>query len=320
MRDNIISNIPVIFRFEVVYMAGKPMLLDREHIISLYQSFISIQDIATQFGVNHKTIRKVLHGAGIETPIHRHTKKPNLEEVLTLYNQGIGVAGIAKRLGYGRTYMVCFFDKHGIRQRNRKEQQFERMKNSTQEQIAHLTQKAHKTAKGRKRSFEELRNRAVSRYKNQSFADSKYEAFFSDYLSKMKIEFDRQFPCGPYNLDFIIGYVAVEIFGGNWHYSGLHFARFAERTKYVLNSGFFLICIFVSESKGDNFESIINDKFIPVFNSFRGDKSGITKYRVIWGTSEYITGGSCNDNDFPLIKPTENIRNSVTGRYVSIPK
>jgi very-short-patch-repair endonuclease/transposase-like protein len=301
-------------------MAGKPMPLDRDYIISLYQSFISIKDIAAQIGVNHKTIRKVLRRAGIDTTPRKNIKPPNIQEVLDLYNHGVGVGGIAKQLGYSKMYMIGFFDRNGIKRRNTQEQQIERMKYATPEQIAKLTQKAHEAAKGRKRSFEELCNSAISRYKFQSFTDSKYETKFSKYLAEQKINFVRQFPCGAYNLDFLIGNVAVEIFGGNWHHSGLHLSRFAKRTKYILNSGYFLICIFVSESKGDNFDVIIYDKFIPIFNIFSGDKTGITKYRVIWGTSEYITGGCCNDNDFPLVFPTENVRNVSTGRYTSVPK
>jgi Mn-dependent DtxR family transcriptional regulator len=49
-------------------MAGKRKPLDTDYIISLYKSFISIQDIASQIGVNHKTIRSILHRVGTPYP------------------------------------------------------------------------------------------------------------------------------------------------------------------------------------------------------------------------------------------------------------
>jgi transposase-like protein/very-short-patch-repair endonuclease len=281
MYDNIICNIPVVSCLEVIDMPTKLNDIYRQNIISLYKSFVSIKDIATRLSINHKSVRKVLQSVGIDTTPRKNINPPDLQQVIELYNQGIGVRGIAERLGFNRRYMIGFFDRNGIKRRNPKEQQIERMKHSTPEQIAHLIKKAHEVARGRKRSFEELCNSAITRYKTQSFTNSKYESRFSKYLATQNIKFVRQFPCGPYNLDFLIGNIAVEIFGGNWHHGGYHLSSFAKRTKYVLNSGYFLICIFVSESKGDNFEAIIHDKFIPIFNMFSGDKTGITKYCII---------------------------------------
>ena len=320
MYDNIICNIPIIFCFKVVNMAGKPKYsFYRDNIIELYKSFVSIPNIAAQLFINHKTVRKTLQDAGIDTSLgNRNITPPNLEKVLELYNKGIGVAGIAKRLGYSRMYMTGFFKRNGIEQRNRKEQQIERMKNTTKEEIDRLVYNAHLAAKGRNISFNELAERAKTRYNNQVFHNSKYEVQFSNYLHNKNISFERQFPCGAYNLDFLIGNIAVEIFGGQWHNFGKHAARFSERTKYILDSGYFLICVFIE--KGDDFQTIVDNQIIPCFNKFSRDKSGITKYRVIWGNSEYATGGCCNDDNFPLIRPTENIRDITTGRYKSVPK
>jgi transposase InsO family protein len=104
----------------------------------------------------------------LEPPIHRYKTEASLEEVLKLYNHGIGVAGIAEKLGFTRGYMVSFFNKHGITQRNTKEQQIERMKYATAGQRKKMAERARNTFKGKKQSYEELCNHAIGRYKNQT--------------------------------------------------------------------------------------------------------------------------------------------------------
>ena len=298
-------------------MSKRYHTIDCNNVVKSYLSGVTVKNIAAQFSVSEHVIYDILKRASIAPDRNRNIIPPSKADILALYNSGTGVAGIADQLGFTRGHMIRFFKKYNIPMRSRRDQQIERMKNATEEQIKFLTKNAHLASKGRKHTFEEKCKRARTRYANQSFQDSKYEALLSGAFRDNGIDFVREYPVGPYNLDFLVGNIAVEIFGGHFHSSGHHNAIFHERTKYILNSGFSIIFAFANR---DSFESVIANKIMILLNIFRSDEAGIAKYRVIWGTPDRLTGGSAYDDNFPLVCPTTHIRDVRTGRYKSIPK
>lgn len=291
---------------------------DQEKIVAeLYQNGMAIKAIADKFCVSNNCIHNTLHRLGISTKRKCLTKDLDINKVLELYNHGVGVAGVARKLGYGRTAMTNFFKKHNIYIRNASEQQFERMKYSTPEQIAYLTKAAHKAAKGRTKTEEEKKKSAITKFKN-SKVKSVYEKIFIKELQQQKIDFYYQYPMNIYNIDFIINGVAVEIFGGSWHLTGQHKEQFPKRTKFILDKGYPILFIFIGKEK--NFIKMINDVILPNIAEMSRDKLFIGKYRILWNEGKFVTEGDKTTVDKALECPTINRPNPITGRFESILK
>ena len=319
MCYNTVSNIPTIFSFEVINVGKRKFYINSNDVINFYLSGISIKDIACKYGSSEHVIRDILHKSNISTARKFPTDNLSVDKVLELYNQGIGVAGIAERLGYTRTSMIGFFNRNHIPKRNPREQQIERMKYSTPEQIAHLTESAHKATKGRKVSVEEREYNALMRFVKQDLSKmSKYELILSDILKSRNISFVTQYPIGTYNVDFLVGNVIVEIFGGEWHRTGEHRRRFAERTKYILNQGFVMLFVFAYDT--ESFKTVVTDYVIPNIQELSTDKSFIGQYRMIWSNGKHITTGCSDTVNQALVSPSINLRNLSNGRYESVTK
>ena len=237
----------------------------------------------------------------------------DVNKVLELYNHGVGVAGIAKRLGFTRTQMIRFFRIHNIHMRNAKEQQIERMKFSTPEQIAHLVDAAHKANKGRKFTVEEKERYAIGRYKSKN-VKSIYERIFIKTLDELNIKYEFQFPIGVYNVDFLIDGVIVELFGGGWHCSGYHKDLFPVRTKFLLNKNYPILFVFATDEK--LFEKEIYEKIIPMIKKMKISDKG--KFTILWKNGEYSSCGDISNVETALIKPYTAIRNKKTGRFESV--
>ena len=319
MCYNTISNIPTILCFEVINVGKRKFYINSNDVINFYLSGISVKDIACKYGSSEHVIRIILQKANISTARKHPTDNLSVDVVLKLYNQGIGVSGIAKRLGFSRMAMIGFFKRNHIPMRNQREQQIERMKYSTPEQIAHLTESAHKASKGRKVSIEERENNAFMRFVKQDLSKmSKYELLLFDALKSRNISFVTQYPIGTYNVDFLVGNVIVEIFGGTWHRTGEHRRRFSERTKYILNQGFVMLFVFAYDV--DSFETVITDYIIPNIQELSTDKAFIGQYRMIWSNGKHVTTGCCETVDQALVSPSINFRNPSNGRYESVTK
>ena len=144
-------------------------------VIEMYQDGMEIKNIAAKLNCSTHCILDTLHRANISTKRGYPTDNLDINKVMELYNHGIGVAGVAKKLGYTRTQMIGYFKRNNIYMRNASEQQIERMKYSTPEQIAHLVEAAHKVTKGRIVTEEEKIKLALSKYKNGKIK-SIYEA------------------------------------------------------------------------------------------------------------------------------------------------
>lgn len=237
----------------------------------------------------------------------------DVNQVLDLYNKGIGVAGIAKKLGFTRTQMIGFFKRNHIHMRNPREQQIERMKFSTPEQISHLVEAAHKATKGRKITVEEKERHAVGRYKSKN-VKSIYERIFIKTLDELNIKYEFQFPIGVYNVDFLIDGVIVELFGGEWHCSGYHKDIFPVRTKFLLNKNYPILFVFTNDEQ--LFEKEIYEKIIPMIKKMKISDKG--KFTILWKNGEYSSGGDISNVETALIRPYTAIRNKKTGRFESV--
>jgi hypothetical protein len=118
----------------------------------------------------------------------------------------------------------------------------------------------------------------------------------------------QQQAIGPYNCDLGAFPVAVEIFGGNWHFSGAHLARSEERTRYLLNAGWHVLM--VQATANHPIDAATADYIAVYVKEARRDLSVLREYRVIRGAGETIAGGSANDEHISIVPTLKN------GKYV----
>lgn len=295
----------------------KRTFIDTDNLIKDYLAGTAISKLCVKYHSHFDKINNILREKGIkrERPIHTVDKKA----IIDLFNQGIGVRGIAKRLEIKTASTVkLILLQNGLKPRNCHEQQLVRMQNASPEERAKLTKKAHDTVRGRKKSFEEKEKHALAIFKKGTPNISKYETMLFDILRNKGLNPIQQFPLGIYNCDFAFPSVIVEIFGGHWHWSGTHLAIIEERTRYILNSGYHLLMFAVNNISP--FSERIADYIVSFLNFASTNPTATREYRMIWRAGEIVTSGTLNDNHISIEYPFTIRRNPTNGQYESIPK
>ena len=269
-------------------------------VIEMYQDGMEIKNIAVKLNCSTHCIFDTLHRANISTKRRYPTDNLDINKVMELYNHGIGVAGVAEKLGYTRTQMIGYFKRNNIYMRSASEQQIERMKYSTPEQIAHLVEAAHKATKGRVSTEEERIKFALSKYKNGK-TKSVYEELLATELKRQNIDFEYQYPIYYYNVDFVIKGVVVEIFGGYWHLYGRHKEIFPTRTKCILQNGYPILFVFASDK--ELFLNMIKETILPCVEEMSNKNLFKGKYRVLRSHGKVMINGDINsiDNFFETV-------------------
>lgn len=175
---------------------------------------------------------------------------------------------------------------------------------------------AHKATKGRKMTAADLAKAAIGRQmKLTGISDT--ERRLAKLLTSKGCSFVQQFAIGPYNCDFAIPPVAVEVFGGNWHWYGDHLSRLAERFRYIMNQGWHILV--VTDYGGVTINKATADYIISYVEIARRNPSCIRKYRVIRGTGQFVAGGSIDDDEISII-PAFTARRNALGQYETVPR
>ena len=297
-------------------MSVKSSLFNADYIIKEYLSGIGIMKLCKKYKASFYTVNDILLKRGIKR--ERPINTVDHETVITLHNQGIGVSGIAKRLGVSPGTIKLVLLRNNIKPRNRHEQQLVRMQNTTPEDRKKLTQKAHEAKRGKPNSLEAKEKHALTIFKKGTYNTSKYETFLYNLLVARGLSPLRQFPVSIYNCDLALPPVMVEIFGGHWHWSGSHLAIIEERVRCILNAGYHLLIFPVNNISP--FTESIADYIISFFDFAQRNPAATREYRVIWRSGEVITSGCIDDDNISIEYPFTIRRNISNGQYESIPK
>lgn len=240
----------------------------------------------------------------------------NPDDFIVQYVNGESVYSISNRLGVSRAVINRNLFWHGIKHRGQSEAGKLNWKSMTTDQRKEQVSAAHAATLGRKPTFDELCKRAIGCEINQT-GISELEIEFSKLMEKAGISFKQQTAIGPYNCDFTVGPVVVEIFGGNWHWYGNHLARVDKRFRYIMNHGFHLLAITNYGGIPIGEDSL---SYLISYLNFIGRNPTMTReYRVVRGAGELIASGSMNDNKIS-IKPSFTTGRNSKGRYFSIPR
>lgn len=244
----------------------------------------------------------------------------DIDLIISAYDDGIGIRGIADRFDVSPRPIERIIMESGRNLRNRSEQQFARMGRTTAAKRKILVAAANAAKRGRPNSEITQIKMAAARCRKIGPLESKVQ----QSLEQFGVNCEQQFPIGKYNCDLLCKIdpwattpsVAVEVWGGGWHFHGQHRARFPERTKYILGSGYSIAFLAIMNEFAWNDRAAEN--LITHIDALSRLPSGTCQYRMIWGDSDYVTIGSFDDVEKALVTPTVSCRNPATGRYYRV--
>lgn len=290
--------------------------LDADYIIKKHADGFTCQAIAKEVGVSLNSVIRCLKKNGIDTS--RRLISFDLDMAIKLFESGVGISGIARDMCLSVEVIRRAFNHAGIKTRNRSEQQFARMRKATPEQRKEWSSHSHNAIRGKPAKRTRLEKMARTKELRCSPRKSPYEDILASMLETRGIEFVAQKAIGIYNCDLAAHPVAVEVWGGHWHWHGEHLARTEKRFNEVMNSGWHIIAIAV------NVTSPLTESVADYVTSFidmcRSNPSIPREYRVIWRAGEFVTRGCLNDDNFSIEPPFTRSRNITNGRYMTIPR
>lgn len=225
---------------------------------------------------------------------------------------GESVKSIAARLGVSRQVITLRLNEAGIQQRNRSESMAVRMAQASPEERAALSAAAHEAARGRVASEAEQVKRAATRERKQVGA-SPVEDLFAAMLVERGLDVVQQKAVGRYNCDIAASPIAVEIYGGHWHFAGRHLARADRRMRHFADQGWHVLVVLVTSDWPLRPESA--DYVVAWQKEAEGNPSAPRKYRMIGGAAELLTAQRLDAHKLALEYPRGRTRDAGTGRY-----
>lgn len=280
-------------------MVAKTDPLKLNNAVQLYLSGKSAREACTTLGISTKTLYTELQVRGIEARTNRVTV--DIEQLRHLYiEERLSELEVARRLSTTRIVVRRRLIEMGIKPRNSSQASRIRMERTSPEQRSQLTTAAHDAVRGRQRSTEALHTAALSR--QGKFTNSMLttgERQLRNYLGQFNIDMTPQVAVGPYNVDFALAPVAVEVLGGTWHEGKV---RHRVRTPYILNQGWLLI--FIWHCRGSRISPKAAEYVVATLKETRRDPSLVGQYRVIRGDGELLAVGSTESDSFTLVHPS----------------
>ncbi len=232
----------------------------------------------------------------------------DVDDLVRRYEAGTSNNELAKIFGVSRQVIYRCLRERAVRIRGITETMAsvlsKRYATMSKEDRKRFTAAANEAARGRKHSIEERIKRAASNERTKANR-STLEVWLGDELTAAGIDFVSTKAVGMYNIDVALteSRVAVEVFGGNWHNSPKHSARFRERTDYLIDSGWLPVIIWSVKDKPLGVGA--RDYVISLHQRRCKGEPFDGKEHVIWGTGEAIPAGQYDPNTGATVKRLE---------------
>lgn len=240
MCYNTVAHIDTYTILDVINMARKIFPTNPQDFIDCYLLSYNVRDVMEHFGCSKSLVHKRFFEAGLTVNGVRDKYLGDI--AFSLYQSGLSVKAICEKLNVVKERRVInkWLISRGVTPRNRSEAMFNRMKNTTSDERKRLAEKAQDTIRGKKLSESALRNHAISK----QFSKRKqgvFELAYMNLLDGLSVEYIPEFAFGKYNIDFMIGNVAVEVYKmtGN----PFSISKNIERTKYINNFGISVLAV-----------------------------------------------------------------------------
>lgn len=227
-------------------MTRKHEFPDADDLIRRYQAGESIKELAREKGVSSKVIVRIVREADAFQDRSVFRLRLDTDDIARRYLAGESEKAIADSLGVARGPIRRRLLASGIQPRGRSEAELLKWSQMSSDARAAQVSAAHQASRGRTISYVEKLRQAEGKERTKSQVVAA-ERVLADLLAERGIPSTLQRAVDIYNVDVAIDTppIAVEIYGGMWHNSGHHKRRFFERTKYLLDSGWSVVIIWV---------------------------------------------------------------------------
>lgn len=277
------------------------------HAAELYASGKTFKQIAAELGMDSESLRLALIRRGVK-PRPRSYKSPGIllpvpDGLIDAYLTGTSEKTLARLHGVDRAVVSRWLRDSCIPRRSVGEANALHCASlAPTERIANIAA-AQEARRGRNNSDAHQGRIAQAReavgYGGRTSPGTDY---LSALLTERGIPHTREKAIGRYNVDIALGAypVAVEVLGGNWHgYKPVH----AKRTPCILNAGWSLL--FIWNQKRVPLGPQAFDYLVTFLEETSINPPPVGEYRVIRGDGQLITFGSADDDEFPLVPPSE---------------
>jgi len=233
-----------------------------------------------------------------------------VDEIIALYKSGFSEQRLAKKFGVNRGTIRRRLLETGTEIRRQKDANFLRSGNYSVEERRRMAKTANEVRRGMKVSWQTKckHARTIEKQPYASGIISNEEKKLFEMLKDRNIDTIPQKAIGGYNCDLAAYPIAVEIFGGNFHWYGRAGKRFFPRSTYILNQGWFLYIISIA---GWQITRIDADKIASYIKTIRRNKPAITEYRVVGRAGDLFATGRTNGNHLTFI-PTPTCPNYIS--------
>ena len=273
-------------------MSRKITNIDLDDLRKRYFSYQRFSQMANELGVSINSIIRRIKKMGLPTgTIGERIPK---EEMVTLYKSGMSQKALARRYNCEKIVIQTLLKKFGVEIRDNATANRLMMSKRTREENIKNTLAAHMAVKGKPKTEEFLRKKALGIERVGGFR-SRGEEILAKKLIEKGLEITPQKAIGCYNIDIAIPEfcIAVEVFGGQWHSIGSHAARFRKRFDFLINSGWLPIIVWDKRSTKEDFVGAAEYIFSIVEKMRRGEPL-ICQEHVIGGNGAPCACGKSN--------------------------
>ena len=294
--------------------------LNLQNLCRRYESGENAASLASELGVTHKVIIRILGENGVHIRSKREaldigaTFSPaQLSELHLRYLAGESSPDIAKSIGCPSATLRTAWKRHGFAVRNISEGNALQAARANPAVRAARAVKAHDAARGRIQTHGEKIQRALTR-ESRKLGISDQESRMVSMLTDAGIACRTQVAVGPYNVDILAGdRVAVEIFGGFWHGYGKHAASHKKRFRHILDAGFSVIIIWIAQANESRWIRY-TEEIVSLMEFVRSNPTAPSQYRMVWCNGDLVLALDGNTEDLP-IKPVCKLGRDASGRY-----
>lgn len=279
------------------------------YLIKAYRAGATTKQIADELGVSLGTVYARLRRHQVPIRSSRHSLP--VDTLVSLYASGISENALAARYGVSRPVIRRRLAEAHVTIRDPLAANRLMMRGRSGEENRRNTEAAHRASRGRHPSLEERMKVARGRQRTGAGA-SPTEGRLAAMLLDRGIATIAQQAIGPYNCDLGAAPVAVEIFGGDWHWHGRHLLRTPERFRYILNAGWHIIVIHVTIRRHPLTAEAADD-VAAFIQQARRDPAARREYRMIRGTGEFVTAGSFDDDPSAIIPTLRRSKHAGSG-------
>jgi hypothetical protein len=191
------------------------------------------------------------------------------------------------------------------------------MSKRTPEENRKNVQQAHMAVRGSVRTLSAGCKQAITRQHRGGFDSVDEQTFFESLQVRNMFPIPQQ-AIGPYNCDIGLHPIAVEIFGGGWHWYGKHLARLPERLNFLMDAGWTVIMIVVQKRR-QPLTTAATNHVVEQFKIFSSDPTRTPEYQVVGGTGNLIARGSIQNNNIATVHSFACARNTRE-QYYSVPR